>query len=876
MSFLNFFRRRKRDGEMDSEMRFHVDMEAGELARSGLAPDEARRQALARFGGMTRYKEEGHEARGGSWLDDLVRDVRYSVRSLLRSPGYAAVVVGTLALGIAANASIFSVANAILFRSLPYREPEKLLALWDGLDWIGVPEAWVTGPEVVRLRQEMTRFEGFAAIRGGSVTIGAAGGAEPQQVPQNAVSANFFQLLGSGPVIGRGFVAGEDAPGAPRLAVISHRLWTQRFGSDTALLGKSIIIDGVATQVVGVLPTTFRYSAQSSLGSAAGDVDVYMTLPDTLAKLPRNNHSIGVLARVRSDVRMADALAELEALSRRMNDVEYGKQGFRFVPVLLQERMVRAVRPALVTLLGAVGALMLIMCANLAVLALVRAARRDREITVRRAIGASHGRVTRQILTETVLLSLAGAVVGTLLGSWALRGLLAIAPVGLPRRAEIGIDWLVLAVTLGLALVVGVAMGLAPVFHSLRADISSVMREKAPSRSGSRVRRGLVLSQLALSMVLLAGTGLLLGSFVRLTRVDGGFNPDNVLLVELLVSRAKYPTGNPVVDALDRFSDALRVLPGVSSVGATTAPPLSAGADQSGVRFPTSSRNTGKPEEDGMLGDVGAVSAGYFKTMGITILEGQEFDTRHSDSAAARVAIIDDIVAKRYFPNGNAVGQPVTIDGDTLRVAGIARHIRLYSLQEEGRGQVWVPHRYAAYRYMAIAVRTTGDPMTLAAAARRALHAVDPDQPIMRVSRMTDGVRASLSERRLVLTLVGAFSVAALLLAALGVYGVTASSVAQRTRELGIRMALGADRGSVIWSVLSEPAWLVTLGLSLGLIGTFAAGKIVGKLLYGVSAMDPVTIIAVAAVLLLVALVASWLPARRATRLDPMIALRSD
>jgi putative ABC transport system permease protein len=860
-----------RDDEMDAEMRFHVDMEAAELERMGLSGEEARRKALASFGGVQRYKEE---ARGGSWLEDLGRDVKYSLRSLARSRGYAAVVILTLALGIAANTSIFSVANGILFKPLPYRDPARLMVIWDGLDMIGVPEAWVTGPEVVQLRKEMKTFEGFAAIRSGSVTLGASDGAEPQQLQSTSVSANFFQILGAGPDIGRGFIAGEDQEGAPRVAVLSRSLWKQRFGADTSLVGKTILIDGQPMTVAGVLPQTFRFSTQSSLGSPAG-ADIYLTLPDTLSRMMPGNHSLGVLARVRPDLPVTAAIAELGDISKRLDQDRYNNRGFKFVPVLLQERMVRDVRPALNALLAAVGMLVLIMCANLAVLALVRASRREREITVRRAIGASSSRISRQILTETGLLAIASAVVGTLLGSWALRALLSIAPAGLPRREEIGIDLLALAVTLGVAILVGVGMAMAPVFHSVRSDISTVLREKSPSRTGGRVRHALVLAQLALSMVLLAGTGLLLGSFVRLTRVDPGFSGTNVLTVDIMAPRARYAGGQPVVDVFVRYADAIRALPGVTAVGATSAIPLSAGADQSGIFFPASPTNTGDRQKDGMLGDVAPATDGYFKTMGIQVLDGREFGPSDRDSTA-RVALIDDIVAKRYFPQGNAVGQIITIDGDSGRVIGIVRHVRMYGLHDEGRGQIYVPHGISQYRYLTIAVRTTGDPLAAAPEVRRAIRSVDAQQPIVSVGTMSDVVRNSLAERRLVLTLVGGFAAAALLLAALGVYGVTANTVTQRTRELGIRMALGADRRKVIWSVLAEPARLVALGLALGLAGTFAASRVVQRLLYGVSPTDPATLAAVAVVLLLVALLASYFPARRATRVDPMIALRSD
>ena len=875
MKILNIFRRRRHEREMDDEMRFHIEMEAAELERGGLPPDEARRRALATFGGVQRYKEEGRESRGGTRLEDLARDLRYALRSLRRTPGFTVVVLLTIALGVAANAAIFGVAHGILFKPLPYRDPARLMVIWDGLEMIGVPEAWVTGPEVVALREQGRSFEGFAVIRAASVTVGGAESAEPMQVPLVLVSANFFRLLGTGPSIGRGFLPGEDVPGAAPVAVISRRLWTRRFGGDRSVIGRPAILDGVSTTIVGVLPSTFRYTPQNSLSSSAAGADVYITYPDTLARMRANGHQLGVLARVRSNVPMQAALDEIAAIGKRVDSATYGSQGFTFKPVLLQERMVREVRPALLALLGAVGVLMLIMCANLAVLALVRAARRERELSVRRAIGASSGRISRQILTETVLLSFGGAAIGTLLGTWALRVLLNIAPPGLPRRAEIGIDVTVVLVTLAVALVLGMVMGLIPFAHSMRADISLVLREKSPSRTGGRVRRGLVLAQIALSMVLLAGTGLLLRSFMTLLRVDPGFRPENVLNVELVASRAKYAAGADVLNAYDRYAAALRALPGVVAVGATGAPPLSAGTNQSGARFPGAPGNPASGR-DGVLVDAAPVGPGYFRSMGIDLLEGNEFDASHRDSTRMRVAVIDDVLAKRYFPTGGAVGARLILDGDSLRVIGVARHVKMYGLHDAGREQLWIPYSYLPWRYAVFAVRTSGDPMTLAAAARQAIHAVDRDQAIMSVAPMSQAVRDSLAERRLVLTLVGAFAAAALLLATLGVYGVTASAVTQRTRELGIRMALGADRRSVLWSVIGEPARLVAVGLVFGLAITLAGGKVVRGLLYGMEPTDPVTLAGVAVVLLLVALAATLLPARRATRVDPIIALRSE
>lgn len=389
------------------------------------------------------------------------------------------------------------------------------------------------------------------------------------------------------------------------------------------------------------------------------------------------------------------------------------------------------------------------------------------------------------------------------------------------------------------------------------------------------MRRGLVLAQLALSMVLLAGTGLLLRSFITLLRVDPGFRAENVLNVELVASRAKYAAGTDVLAAYDRYADALRSLPGVVSVGATGAPPLSAGTNQSGARFPGAPGNPASGR-DGVLVDAAPVWPGYFRSMGIDILEGRDFDASHRDTTRMRVAVIDDMLAARYFPKGGAIGARLILDGDSLRVIGIARHVKMYGMHDVGREQLWIPYGYLPWRYAVFTVRTEGDALALATAARRAIHAVDPDQAIMSIAPMSAAVRNSLAERRLVLILVGAFAAAALLLATLGVYGVTASAVVQRTRELGIRMALGANRRSVLWSVTGEPARLVSAGLLLGLGMTLAGGKLVRSLLYGIEPSDPGTLAVVAVVLLVVALAATVIPARRATRVDPMIALRTE
>jgi len=537
---------------------------------------------------------------------------------------------------------------------------------------------------------------------------------------------------------------------------------------------------------------------------------------------------------------------------------------------------VKEVRPAVIALLGAMMVVILIMSANLAVLALLRGARRQRELAVRRAIGANAGRVARQLLTETIVLAALGGVLGLALGFWALRALLALAPAGLPRLNDITIDLTVVSVTLGAALLVGAVIGLATTVSTLKIDLAMVLRERSPSRIGGRLRHGLVLAQLALSVLLLSTAGLLLASFVRVTEVDPGFDGRGVLTIDLVASRAKYSAGHSVANAIAEQVTALRAIPGVAAAGATGAAPLSARSDQDAVFFPTSPTNTGVREHDGVLADASPITDGYVAAMGMRLFAGQDFGLAQRDSVGARVALVDDSLARRYFPNGGAVGQPVVVNGDTLRVLGVVRHVRMYNLEDEGRPQLWLSHTYQPDRGMTLVLRTRGDALGLADAARRAIHTVDPDQAIANIGTMDQALRTSLAERRLVLTLVTSFAIAALLLAALGVYGITAASVAQRQREFGIRMALGAQSRQVMWNVLAEPLWLVSAGLVMGLAGSAAGGRVVQRLLFGVEPTDPSVLLGISAFLLAIAVIAGWLPARRATSVDPLVALRSD
>jgi predicted permease len=583
------------------------------------------------------------------------------------------------------------------------------------------------------------------------------------------------------------------------------------------------------------------------------------------------------VTRVRDNVRTATALAELKGISAGLDAESYGKKGFRFLPVPVRERLVREVRPAIIALMSAVGLLVVIMCANLATLALARASRREREFAVRRALGAGYSRIARQVLTETTVISFAGAVLGVLIAWWGIKGLLALAPIGLPRRDEIGVDAIVVLFTLALGLVVGIVMGLAPLVHSTRSNISSVIGEKGSTARGATLRNTLVVAQVALSLTLLTGTGLLLASFTRLTKVDGGFAPRGVLTLTYVTPAGKY-RGSKAAQYHDRVVARMRTLPGVVAAGVGTSPPLFANTDQSGVDFPESPTNTGDTEHDHLLIEFATAGPDYFKAMGIRLIEGREF-TAADDSAHGQVAIIDETLSKRFFPTGGALGKRIRIDNDTaiVLVVGVVAPIRNYAMRDDaGRPEAYAPDAVVTFRGVTTVIRTTGDVAALARAARTAFHELDPAQPIGRLEAMSDIVSRSLGESRLVLIVVSAFAFTALLLAAIGIYGVTSTAVAARTREVGIRVALGAQRGQVLGLMIRRPLALVSGGVVLGLAGTAATGTLIAKLLYGVGPMDPLTIVVVTTALLAVAALSAFAPASRATRVDAARVLRAE
>ncbi|HSR53047.1 MAG TPA: ABC transporter permease [Acidobacteriota bacterium] len=796
---------------------------------------------------------------GGIMLTAFLSDVRLALRNLKRYPGFAAAVLLTLSLGIAANASVFSVVHSVLLRPLPYRAPEQLVFVWDGLDWIGVPRAWVMPSEVQTLREGTSLFEGFAALQTGGVRL-TGDGQEPQRVTVGVTSDNLFDLLGVEAHIGRTFQSGEDRPGAENLVVLQYSLWQSRYGG-ADMLGQPIDIDGESYTVIGVLPSDFRFLVHSSLGAPSG-ADLWVTHQRDLSQVPRGNHNMAVLGRMKDGVTLAQAREELRALGRRADESYFGNQGFTYRAVPLHGDLVSGVRESLWMLLAAVGFVLLIAAANIATLLLARAQRRRREFAVRQALGAGRTRLLSQLLAEGLTLGLLGSVLGLLLAAAGVQLLVALAPADLPLRHSISLDAPAGLLALGLGLLTGLLCGLAaiPQWRSLQLVGGLSHAGRGSSAAPSRLRSLLVTAEVALAVMLLAGAGLLLRSFQALSVADAGFRPAGILTFSI-----ERP--QPEHEFMRRLLERLQALPQVESAGAVESLPLRANANQ------TSVASTDRPEER-ILIDIMRAAPGYFRTLGIEVLRGRDFTWR-DDAEAAPVVIVDESLASRLWPGQDALGKTLGSD-NPARVVGVVRHARLYSLDRDDRPQLYLPLAQRPEENMQVALRSAGDPALLSDSVRAIVSQMDASQPVHSVATMRSVLERSLSERRFAATLLSAFALAALALAALGIYGVLSFLVGQRTREIGLRMALGSRRQGVLALILRQGLSMTVLGLVLGIVGSLLLGRLLASHLYQVSPADPWSIGAGTLLLLVVAASACLFPALRAASLNPVLALRRE
>ena len=822
-------------------------------------------------------------------MDVVTADLRYAVRRLLRSPGFTAVAVLALALGIGANTAIFSAVNAILLRPLRYAEADRLVFLSEtskDMDYMSV--------SILNFRDWLDQnrvFEELGIFRGQDATL--TGADSPRRLEAYVASSGYFRALGVQPLLGRWFEAGDDADGAARTAVLNHRFWASALGSDPDVLGRTLVLDGAPTTVVGVMPPGFEED----------EVDLYLPLGPQLPNLPveqRGNHpGFYGIARLRDGVSLAAAQAGMSAIARRLAEEHPdSNEGHGVRVASLTDEAVGEIRPALLVLLGAVGFVLLIACANVANLLLARAEARMREIAIRTSLGAGRGRLLRQLLTESVVLGLLGGLAGLVLAFWAIGALASMDPGNIPRVEEIGIDWRVLLFALGVSLLTGLLFGLTPALKASRPDLNASLKEGATAAiSGMRrpgLRSALVVSEVALTLVLLVGAGLMLRSFQRLRNVDPGFRDERVLVMRVPPSE-RAPLANVPPDR-ERSTDAwtryygeivtAAQVPGVEAAAVSSTIPMEGGASESGVVASDLPMPTGPA--DVTLVQWQAVSPGYFDVLAIPVLRGRPF-AASDDARAVPAAVIDESLAERLWPGQDPLGKQIAFEfrGQSVEdprplwrtVIGVVGHVRHYGFTEARRPQVYAPVTQVPIwqdgeRPMGLLVRTRRDPAAVTGAIRAAMGRVDPTVPIFEVRTMESVVADQLAQPRFSSVLLGAFAGIALTLAAVGIYGLVAYSVSRRTREIGLRMALGAARSDVMRMVVRQGMALVLVGLAIGLALALALARVLKSLLYEVSAWDPLTFAAVAVVLLGISLVASWIPARRATRVDPLAALR--
>jgi putative ABC transport system permease protein len=809
-------------------------------------------------------------------METLLNDLRFGIRMMMRSPGFTLVALITIALGIGANTAIFSVVNTVLLRPLPYQNPNKLVVLWEKQERIDQESPSL--PDFIDWRDRNQSFEQMAVARRDNINLTGSG--EPERLLARQVTANFFSTLGVTPQIGRSFSDEEEQSKSP-VVLISDSLWRRRFDSDPALVGKQVRLNDAGFTVVGVLPPTFQFYTPA-------DVFVPLSFMPERLKTAREEHGgIVAVARLKPEFSQQQAQAEMDSIAVALEE-QYPKTNntVRVSIKPIYTDMVGDVRPSLLVLLGAVGFVLLIACANVANLLLARAATRQKEIAIRAALGASRSRIVSQLLTESVTLSVVGGALGLLLALWGADLLLAIIPNNIPWVTEIALDRNVFGFTLGASVVTGIVFGLAPALQASRPDLNETLKEGGRgSTSGSqRARSLLVVSEVALALVLLIGAGLMLKTFSGLQRIDAGFNPRNLLTMMLSPSPIKYSEGPRARELFKRLEQRIAALPGAEAVAFTTSVPLNGATVTSLLLDGESFTNYA----DHRLTVHSSVGVDYFRAMSIPLLQGRGFSEQDTVKTPL-VAVIDENMARELFPDKNPIGQHLLLNEGTIRfeIIGVVSHIKHLSWEADAQSRVrfqvyssynQIPDEFFAQvtRTMSLVVRTNSEPLSLAGAVRGQVLDVDGDQPIYNLKPMDELISGSMSQQRFAMLVLAVFAGVAMLLAAVGIYGVTSYSVTQRSHEIGIRMALGARRRDVVNLVVTQGLKLVFAGVAIGLAGAFALTRVMSGLLFGVSPTDTMTFAATTVVLTGVALAASFIPARRATQVDPMMALRHE
>jgi putative ABC transport system permease protein len=799
-------------------------------------------------------------------MENFIQDLRYGVRVLLKSPGFTAIAVIALALGIGANTAVFSVVNAVLLKPLPYKDSDRLVLMFGASLESGLVRGSVSPPDFLDYREQNTTLERLAAVAGASFSL--TGGAEPERIQSARVSEGFFEALGIDPLYGRTFTSEEEQAGRDQVAILSNGLWQRRFGGDPNIAGQTITLNDKSYTIVGIMPSGFQYPGNAELW-----VPFAFNTPQTSV---RRFHYLRPVGRLKPGVSLQQAQADFTSVARRLaGQYPDSNRDYGAGIVSMTERVVGDMRQPLWILSGAVGFVLLIACANVANLLLARASARQKEIAIRSALGASRGRVTRQLLTESLLLSILGGASGLLVAWWGVQGLVALSSDNIPRVKEIGIDGRVLGFTILVSIATGIIFGLIPAIQAARTDLNETLKEggrSAATTLGQWVRRALVVFEVAIALFVLIGAGLMIKSFMRLSEVDPGFKPDNVLTMQVALTQGKYPEATRRVDFFRQLIHRLEALPGVQAVGTISQLPMS--GQNNDTRFSIE----GKPDDrnNPTYANSRVTSPDYFKALGIPLLKGRYFSEADSETAP-KVVIISDGFAKEFFPDEDPIGQHIAIDnGDEWKgeIVGVVGDIRHSGLAVDPWREMYVNQYQAPLGETNLVVRAGSDPTRLTGAIKGELQAMDKDVPLYTVRTMEKLVSESVAQPRFRTLLLTIFAAVALVLAAVGIYGVMSYYVTQRTHEIGIRMALGASSKDVMRLVVGQGMALAIAGVAVGLVGAFLLTRLMASLLYQISASDPATFAAISITLTAVALLASYLPARRATKVDPMVALR--
>jgi predicted permease len=860
--------------ELDEELRQHIEKQTEQNSRLGMPLEKARVEARKAFGGVDQAKEQSRDVRGLRWLEEFLQDLRFAARMLLKYPGFTMIALFTLALGIGANTAIFSVVNSVLFRPLPYKDPERIVKIWNSLTTQGP----VSEPEFNEYRNQSQSFDHVAAYVAFPNTL--TGIEEPERVLTAATSSGFFPALGVQMELGRPYSAEEDQRGRSDVVVLSHRLWRRRFSADPNLIGSAIILSGRSRTVIGITSPGFGFPNEK--------VDAWIPAAINPASVNTGGHYLNVIAHLRPGVTLEQAKIGLstavDRIKQKFPEYYKGPEGFTARIVPLHEEIIGDIRPALLVLFGSVSFILLIGCANVANLLLARAAARQKEIAVRTALGASRGRLVRQLLTESLLLSILGGASGMALAYWGVRYLVTEKPPGLPRLGEIRIDDWALVFTLLVSLLTGMIFGLVPALHGSKPDLNESLKEGCRSGTeslrGARTRGLLMISQVALSVVLLVGTGLMIKSFLRLLQVNPGYNPENVLTMRM--SLPSSTRSQQVVAFYQQLLQRAEALPGVSAAAIVSQLPLD--WPRANISFDVQ----GQPSEfsnNDPIADFNTISPTYFQAMGVTLSQGRAFTSLDTEQSQT-VAIVNQSLARRIWPGEDAIGKRIRLTDGTpwMLIVGVAPDLKNRALDAETRQEIYTLYVQANFAQnqnftpysISLVVRSPVDPGSLSNAIRSEVLALDKGLPIYDLKTMERIVADSISQPHFTTLLLAGFAGLALVLVTVGVYGVISYLVIQRTREIGVRKALGAQSRDIMTLFVRQGFKLALTGVTIGLAGAFMLTRVMTKLLYEVSPTDSTIFIGVPLLITIVALTASYIPIRRAVKLDPMTALRRD